>query len=133
MPRKLPYKDWSPEAKARLVDNARRWHADHRDKVNAGERRRNAAEKLKILAAYGRFCVCCGEDEPVFLSLDHVHGGGRQDRAGKAIGTQFYRKLRREGFPPGFQILCFNCNAAKRTKSVCPHRQLVRARMGLAR
>jgi len=28
-------------------------------------------------------------------------------------GNVLYKWLEREGFPPGFQVLCFNCNGKK--------------------
>ena len=38
-------------------------------------------------------------------------------------GTKFYRWLKRNNFPEGFQVLCFNCNCGKEiNKGVCPHK-----------
>lgn len=80
-------------------------------------------------AAYGGFkCVCCGETEPMFLTLDHINGGGTKHREElrngqpAAGGSWLYRELRRAGFPPGYQVLCFNCNCGRaRNGGVCPH------------
>lgn len=80
--------------------------------------------KRAVFDHYGRRCVCCGETTPEFLSVDHVDGGGtkhRESLAGGKSGSGFYRWLRRNNFPAGFQVLCFNCNCAKGFYGECPH------------
>src|SRR6266567_2722001 len=82
--------------------------------------------RLQVLAAYGGKCICCGESTPVFLTIDHVDGGGNAHREsiGGIGGTRLYIWLRRSGFPQtGFQLLCRNCNWAKFAYSVCPHQR----------
>lgn len=99
-----------------------------------------AAQQEKVLrkkmkdaayAAYGGYvCVCCGETNPLFLSIDHIDGDGNKHRRSmvgkhaKNVGASrdLYRWLMRNGYPPGFQILCMNCNVGKsRNGNVCPH------------
>jgi hypothetical protein len=79
--------------------------------------------RAAVMHAYGgesRACACCGEDEPTFLTLDHVNNGGGAHR--RAKGNQgVYHELRRAGYPPGFRILCFNCNLARGYYGGCPH------------
>lgn len=36
-------------------------------------------------------------------------------------GPYFYRWLRLNGYPSGFQVLCANCNTAKDRPGGCPH------------
>ena len=52
----------------------------------------------------------CGVDDIDVLSLDHVVGGGNEDRRASncAGGTAQYVKLRKLGYPDGFQTLCMN-------------------------
>lgn len=86
--------------------------------------------KLECYAAYGgAFCACCGEDDLVFLTLDHMNNDGGEHRrqlSGKNKGyggLTFYRMLKRQGYPTGFQVLCFNCNVGRaRNGGVCPHK-----------
>ncbi|KKN54441.1 hypothetical protein LCGC14_0592390 [marine sediment metagenome] len=76
--------------------------------------------RLQTLAAYGGVCACCGEANAAFLALDHIHGGGHQDRKTRDA-RRLYRELRDTGFPLGdYQVLCHNCNVAKRTGPACP-------------
>jgi hypothetical protein len=69
-------------------------------------------------------CACCGENEPKFLVLDHIHGGGTAHRR-ELGGSKIWTWLRANGYPDGFQVLCWNCNAAKAYYGTCPH-QVVR-------
>jgi hypothetical protein len=79
--------------------------------------------RATVSRAYGGespACVCCGETHAAFLTLDHVNNGGRAHRREK--GNQgVYHELRKCGYPPGFQILCFNCNLARGYYGLCPH------------
>jgi hypothetical protein len=80
--------------------------------------RRNAREVLKkeVLAHYSfnpiPRCVWpeCDIVDLDMLTLDHVNGGGTEHRraGGCNFGVILYRKLRRAGYPVGYQTLCFN-------------------------
>lgn len=75
--------------------------------------------------AYGGFiCACCGETEVKFLTLDHANNDGAKHR--KEIGSRgagIFKWLRDHKYPPGFQVLCFNCNCGKaRNNGICPHK-----------
>lgn len=88
--------------------------------------RSQAVCRTQVFEAYGGYkCACCGETEPLFLSIDHIDNNGAEERklglySGSGYG--FYRWLRKSGFPPGYQVLCMNCNTGKhRNGGVCPH------------
>lgn len=88
--------------------------------------RLNLILRAEVFAAYGgNRCACCGETEPMFLTIDHVENDGakmRREGVHSRGGTQFYQWLRKNGFPPGFQVLCMNCNLGKhRNGGICPH------------
>lgn len=89
-------------------------------------RRLNEQLREEVFGAYGgKRCACCGETEPLFLTIDHVNNDGaemRESGVHSRGGTQFYQWLRKSGFPTGFQVLCMNCNLGKhRNGGVCPH------------
>ncbi len=92
--------------------------------------RRLSKQKLKrqIMDYYGIVCVCCGESSIRFLTIDHIEGNGKEHRQqlsknGTFGGENFYRWLRKNGFPVGFQTLCFNCNIGKsHNNNICPHK-----------
>jgi hypothetical protein len=78
--------------------------------------------KCEVVAAYGGVCACCGEAEIVFLTIDHINGDGARHRREIGLGGyRFYGWLKRNHFPEGFQVLCYNCNCAKSTQAYCPH------------
>src|SRR5881409_2535127 len=76
--------------------------------------RMKAARKLlkeRVVEGYGGRCVCCGETQIEFLTLDHIVPVRRQ-RTGQngTCGHSLYQKLLREGFPKdNIQLLCYNC------------------------
>jgi len=106
---------------------ATRWNREH------PERRRKTAlahyyrmQHQAMLAYGGYVCACCGETEPLFLTLDHINGDGAEIRRniGTLGGTKLYKWLRDNGWPPGYQVLCLNCNQGRyRNGGVCPHQQ----------
>lgn len=92
---------------------------------NARTRERN---RNLVFDQYGRKCACCGEQIRMFLTVEHLNGGGRQHRLSVKT-TDIYRWLVREfnktgKWPEGFGILCYNCNAGQwRNAGICPHRE----------
>jgi hypothetical protein len=61
-----------------------------------------------------------------FLTIDHINGGGEKHRKELKLnaGTQFYRWLRNNGYPEGYQVMCYNCNCGKaKNGNVCPHKE----------
>lgn len=76
----------------------------------------------KILEHYGQKCTCCGIKEKVFLTVDHVEGGGAAHRKHLNRG-RLYAYIVRNKFPKEYQILCWNCNWAKHIEGICPHRK----------
>lgn len=98
-----------------------------RQKFNAYTNKNNLELKLETFRAYGGLlCVCCGESEPCFLSLDHINDDGAKDRRQRGYpgGDTLYRNLRKEGWPPGYQVLCHNCNHGRYINGgTCPHRK----------
>lgn len=101
----------------------------NKDFVKAhNEGRRRYAQQLKdeVFSAYGGYkCCCCGEDEKIFLALDHIHNDGSIERKAFADGCRgatFYLRVRKLGYPKRYQVLCFNCNWAK-ARGGCPHQK----------
>jgi hypothetical protein len=84
--------------------------------------------RLECLTHYGGeppSCACCGEIEMAFLCLDHINGNGNEERRkakhGRGAGPLLYASLRKQGWPEGYRVLCWNCNAAHGLYGACPH------------
>ncbi len=109
-----------------------RKHGEKHDSICAKEKISTNAKRARIkeavFAAYGGYkCVCCGEVEKAFLTIDHINNDGanhRRSLTGKrhSAGYHTYIWLVKNRFPEGFQVLCMNCNHGKRmNKGICPH------------
>lgn len=97
---------------------------DHNRRTNLRDLRR----KVAAFNAYGGpRCNCCGETTVQFLTIDHINGGGNAHRKeiGKGGGGgAMYCWLKRNNYPSGFQVLCFNCNIGRHINGgICPHKQ----------
>jgi len=94
----------------------KKWRAKNKEKI--AETRRKV--KLDTLSHYAGAldvrCAYCEEADLTVLQLDHINGGGRQQRKEMGLasaGYGFYLKLKKLGYPEGFQVLCANCNIRK--------------------
>ncbi len=75
-----------------------------------------------MLLAYGSRCVCCGERQPQFLTLEHIFHDGKAHRA-KYKANGLLRHLQKLGWPKDrYTLLCMNCNWAERHGKPCPHK-----------
>ena len=87
---------------------------------------RNKDDRLQAVLHYGGGapqCACCGEAQIAFLTLDHIfNDGSRQRRELNLEGSAaYFRWLKKNGYPTGLQVLCHNCNSAKRVVGECSH------------
>ena len=57
-------------------------------------------------------CVNCWESHYEFLEIDHINGGGNEHKR-TIKETSLPVWLRNNNYPPGFQVLCSNCNNKK--------------------
>jgi len=113
----------------KLTDEERRQrqrviYLRHRAKTMANVKMATQRDRAAAYEAYGNQCACCNERDWRFLTIDHIHGGGNEHK--RQLGTRgsrvLYGWLRRNGYPSGFQILCWNCNSGRyRNGGTCPH------------
>lgn len=104
----------------------KKWQDNNKEHIRIKARERNQALKLEILSKYSDNvnCACCKEKELNFLSIDHIGGGGAAHR--KEIGSgKLYIWLKKNGFPSGFRVLCFNCNHSYGHYNTCPHKDVL--------
>jgi len=78
-------------------------------------RRRKRTEALKLL---GNKCIKCGFSDIRALQVDHINGGGSEDKKSKGRASYFNyvikSVLKKEN---KFQLLCANCNWIKRVEN----------------
>ena len=117
----------SPAIRQRQNDAMRKFRRENPEAARAHGRKWAKYTRDKnmrtVYEAYGNKCQCCGEDNPLFLSVDHVNNDGYLERKAHTQGN-LYSRIIRAGFPDTYQLLCFNCNMAKRRNNgVCPHQE----------
>lgn len=80
--------------------------------------------KYQVISNYSPDLTCACQNCPLtqpgiqFLSIDHIDGKGDH---GREIRKRLYQWLKNNDYPSGFQVLCYNCNFAKRGDKYCPH------------
>ena len=92
-----------------------------RPQINETETARRRKDRLDALTAYSEgvpHCLHCGETQIEFLTLDHISGRASMGHAKPIRGHVLYSRLRRDGYPPGMQILCWNWNEIKGKKDM---------------
>ena len=124
---------WSKKNKDKRLKAQTKWRHANPEKVKLQNKRsvpnvrkRRHRDSLIVLKHYGGDipkCKCCEETELMFLTIDHINGGGRKHR----IETKNYglkRWIIKNKFPKEFQILCMNCNLGKHLNNgLCPHKK----------
>jgi len=94
--------------------------------VERVKRPKEKSLKWVILNHYGCVCVCCGENDARFMTLDHKNNDGYKyrykDGKKRKTGSAMYKDIINAGFPNDLQILCMNCNMGKQQNNgICPH------------
>lgn len=121
-------RDKTIEQRARRGEWKKNWVAGKPDYYHESSQRAHHKLRAEVFERYGDRCACCGLEDWRFLTIDHIDGNGNTHRRetfnGKLVaGIQFYRWLRKNNYPEGFQLLCYNCNCAQsRFMGVCPHK-----------
>lgn len=120
-------KEQERQRNQRRVPYHRQWQAEHPEQVRAskqgyrertrGKEReykqsRRVRERLEVLSALGGKCVRCGVDDWRVLQIDHVNGGGTQERRQAKSIARYYKDMLLS--PEKYQILCANCHQIKR-------------------
>lgn len=134
-------KEWRKEhveqeqERFRKYYNRNKTNSQFMKKVNEKSKRNKKSIKIEVLTEYSKkhshsnipTCACCGENfHEIFLTIDHINAYSKtheiksHSRLG-SVGSSLYYKLRREGYPEGYQVLCMNCNVAKGINDKCPH------------
>jgi len=98
---------------------------DNHEKEKSYRRGKYASHRESVLEKFGAKCECCGETTKAFLEVDHINNdGGKFRRTGTKSHINIYRWLVVNKFPPGFRLLCCNCNKGRFLNGgICPHQE----------
>ena len=111
-------KKYRQNHKEAIRERRRKDYQLHKEKRKASQKDFRERCKVEILTTYSTGdipeCVRCKITDIDVLTIDHVNGGGFQERKKLGVGGGgFYLWLKRQGFPKGYQVLCANCNMKK--------------------
>lgn len=62
-------------------------------------------------------CALCGFDDFDCLTIDHIYGGGHKHmKQLKKEGTNLQLWLKKNNYPDGYRVLCWNCQQKEKMK-----------------
>lgn len=114
-------KKYREKHKEKLSAQSKKWRNNNPARVNKNKRKERENLKMEVLGRYSGNKICCaicGFDDTRALQIDHIDNNGAEERRevlGNRLcaGTTFYRWVRRQNYPEGYQVLCANCNIIK--------------------
>jgi hypothetical protein len=131
-------KEYNKVNKVKVAMAIRKYYESNQERIIDGRERRkpiirqhNLELKIDVCTHYGNgvcACIRCGFDDIRALSIDHINGCGVEARKKETAGVSFYRKLKKNNYPSGFQTLCMNCQFIKRIEN-----NEVRKRVGMGK
>ena len=121
--------EYQKEWKNKNPNYMKEWEKNHPERKDY-HKKKITRYRMEALNHYcgnnnlGPWCQCCGITEVEFLTIDHMDDNGAKHRReiNSRGGTDFYLWLRRNHWPDGYQVLCFNCNLARGYHGYCPHK-----------
>jgi hypothetical protein len=80
------------------------------EKLNKESKGKRIELRIEVLSAYSKNLECeiCKENHIEFLVIDHISGGGNKHR--NETRSLFYNWLKKQSYPDGYRVLCYNCN-----------------------
>ena len=90
-----------------------------KNELSVADGKRIRESVIKLL---GGCCACCNESRREFLAIDHVNGGGSQERKALSVKTLCRRLLKGTYSRTKVRILCHNCNVSLGIYGYCPHK-----------
>lgn len=127
----LRSREWHKAHHEKVIEYSHTYHEKHKEEEREKSKIRRDAIRMKVLVHYSDnppFCACCSENKTEFLCLDHINGGGEQQRKQIGQGAKIYNWIIRNNFPVGFRVLCANCNQSYGHYGYCPHSESSLAR-----
>lgn len=96
------------------------WAKNHRIRINELQSKWRKKFRTEVLFHYSPSLKCtkCGFSDIRALTIDHITGGGAKQR--EQLNTSSYGLycwLKKNNYPKGYQVLCFNCQWIKRCEN----------------
>jgi hypothetical protein len=113
-----------------IIDKSPKRKTAKNEKINGSsllqrrvyQKKHSFSLKKKIINGYGDKCACCGENNLLFLTIDHINCDGAEERKSEGYNQdKFYNSLIDNNFPNQYQLLCYNCNLCRGFYGKCYH------------
>lgn len=114
-------RDWNKKNRRSVRASLRGWRQQHKDVVARQNYNAKFKRRYKCRIILGGVCVCCGESRDSFLDIDHINGGGSQERKKYGPHRTYAEVLSMPNPLEKYQLLCSNCNQSKRRLGRCEH------------
>ena len=98
-----------------------KWRKTHKKEWLDLLKRTRIKTRIEAIIEYSpsMSCAICNETNVEFLAIDHINGSGSKHRKEIGGGSHTYAWLKKNKYPPGFRVLCHNCNFKYGKKNNC--------------
>ena len=104
-------KKWYENNKERRKLIGRSNYSKNKESYRLAHMRYRHSLRLEAINVYGGALCKCGESRVSALTIHHKDNNGANHRRKLGLGSNTLIKwLKKNNFPPGFEVLCFNCN-----------------------
>ena len=111
---------WKKKYRDKNKEMCKKYYTENKIRIKDSQKKNYHKLRVEAIKHYSKETMKCGAcpiNDIDVLVLDHIHGGGSEDRKNnRGSGASLYRALRNENYPPEFQVLCRNCNWKKEIK-----------------
>ena len=108
----------------------KQYYQEKKEYIKERQRQYRRRCKEETVLEYGGRCSCCGERKIEFLTIEHINQDGAKHRREIGGSCRMHQWLKKNNYPDGYTILCFNCNAASFYYGKCPHKKSFRLSSG---
>ena len=118
--RMIKQKIWNSNNKEKVAAYKKAWRIKNPYHIDQQIQYRQD-KKEAVYKFLGNKCKNCGENDPIYFQIDHVHNDGNLDR-NSPNKTHVHTLKKYLENPERFQLLCANCNWAKRMNGGKPYK-----------
>tara|TARA_R110000751_G_C13411126_1_gene439006 strand:+ start:51 stop:473 length:423 start_codon:yes stop_codon:yes gene_type:complete len=104
---------WLSNNKEKVAISKKAYRIKNAVYLKEHQKQYNQNKKEIVHKFLGNKCKNCGENDPIYFQIDHVYNDGNLERKGSNKTRTHSLKKYLEN-PEKYQLLCANCNWAKR-------------------
>ena len=107
--------NWKEENRENIRKFDKDYYQTHKERIGELHMQTRRRLREKVIIALGGKCACCGEIDRRCLQIDHVNGGGRQERKQFKSPYSYLLFILKQIHlgSKDYQCLCANCNFKK--------------------